>query len=90
MTLEEALDEIIKLKETKKTLEEQVEQLTTNTTNLTNEKETLVSEVDRLKQKNYEYFEKLSLQFDKQKEVSEVEETEEYKPLTLDDIAKSL
>lgn len=91
MTLEEALEEILNLKNEKQELEEKIEQFTTSTENLTSEKEKLSNEVNRLKQKNFEYFERLSAQFDKEntknEEVNQQNIVEEN--VTIDDVVKS-
>lgn len=91
MTLEEALEEILNLKNEKQELEEKIEQFTTSTENLTSEKEKLFNEVNRLKQKNFEYFERLSAQFDKEntknEEVNQQNIVEEN--VTIDDVVKS-
>lgn len=91
MTLEEALEEILNLKNQKQELEEKIEQFTTSTENLTSEKEKLSNEVNRLKQKNFEYFERLSAQFDKEntknEEVNQQNVVEEN--VTIDDVVKS-
>lgn len=91
MTLEEALEEILTLKNQKQELEEKIEQFTISTENLSSEKEKLSNEVNRLKQKNFEYFERLSAQFDKENTKNQDVDTQDNveENITIDDIVKS-
>lgn len=66
ITLEQALDKILNLQNENNSLKEKLEHNKTTLETLTNDKENLSSEVNRLKQKNFEYFERLTSQLDKQ------------------------
>lgn len=90
MTLEEALEQILELKNEKQSLQEQIEQFTISNETLTTDKENLLNEVNRLKQKNFEYFERLSAQFDKEETMATPsnEPTQE-EVTTLEDVINS-
>lgn len=90
MTLEEALEQILELKNEKQSLQEQIEQFTISNETLTADKENLSNEVNRLKQKNFEYFERLSAQFDKQETmVTPSNEPTQEEGTTLEDVINS-
>lgn len=90
MTLEEALEQILELKNEKQSLQEQIEQFTISNETLTADKENLSNEVNRLKQKNFEYFERLSSQFDKQETlVTPSNEPTQEEGTTLEDVINS-
>lgn len=90
MTLEEALEQILELKNEKQSLQEQIEQFTISNETLTADKENLLNEVNRLKQKNFEYFERLSAQFDKEETmVTPSNEPTQEEVTTLEDVINS-
>ncbi|MGL5717943.1 MAG: hypothetical protein ACRCX2_33380 [Paraclostridium sp.] len=91
MDLEEAMVEIINLKEEKQNLVNELENYKTNEENYRTEKDKLSEQIKSLKEKNMYYFEKLTMSKHDKEDKEVIKKTDdENKTITLDSIINKL